>query len=72
MLIQTPEGKRRVDEALVLCVDHHLSQGEQSCVTVFLFTGEQITGTAGAARIGNRVAHSSVSTGSFVVVVIDV
>jgi hypothetical protein len=55
MLIQTPEGKRRVDEALVLCVDHHLSQGEQSWVTVFLFTGEQITGVVEQVPVDDLV-----------------
>jgi hypothetical protein len=55
MLIQTPEGKRRVDEALVLCIDHHLSQGEQSCVTVFLFTGEQITGVVEQVPVDDLV-----------------
>jgi hypothetical protein len=55
MLIQTPEGKRRVDDALVLCVDHHLSQGEQSCVTVFLFTGEQITGVVEQVPVDDLV-----------------
>jgi hypothetical protein len=44
MLIQTPEGKRRVDDALVLCIDRHQTQGEHAYVTVYLFTGEQITG----------------------------
>jgi hypothetical protein len=55
MLIQTPEGKRRVDEALVLCVDHHLSQGEHSYVTVFLFTGEQITGVVEQVPVDDLV-----------------
>jgi len=44
MLIQTPEGKRRVDDVLVLCIDQHLTQGERAYVTIYLFTGEQITG----------------------------
>jgi len=44
MLIQTPEGKRRIDDALVLCVDRHHTESERSYVTVYLFTGEQITG----------------------------
>ena len=44
MLIQTPEGKCQIDDALVLCIDHHLTQGEHAYVTVYLFTGEQITG----------------------------
>jgi sRNA-binding regulator protein Hfq len=29
---------------LVLCIDQHLTQGEHAYVTVYLFTGEQITG----------------------------
>jgi hypothetical protein len=44
MLIQTPEGKHRIDDALVLCVDQHRTESERSYVTVYLFTGEQITG----------------------------
>ena len=43
-MIQTPEGKRRVEDALVLCIDQHLTQGEHAYITVYLFTGEQITG----------------------------
>jgi hypothetical protein len=44
MLIQTLEGKRRVDDALVLCIDRHRTEGERVYVTAYLFTGEQITG----------------------------
>jgi hypothetical protein len=44
MLIQTREGRLNIDEALVLCVDRHAVQGDHAYVTVFLFTGEQITG----------------------------
>jgi len=44
MLIQTREGRRNIDEALVLCVDRHAVQADHTYVTVFLFTGEQITG----------------------------
>jgi hypothetical protein len=44
MLIQTSEGKRRVDDALVLCVDKHPTRGEHAYVTVYLVTGERITG----------------------------
>ena len=44
MLIRTPEGKRRVDDALVLCIDQHRTEGERVYVTAYLFTGEQITG----------------------------
>jgi hypothetical protein len=44
MLVQTPEGKHPVDDALVLCIDRHRTQGESVYVTVYLLTGEQITG----------------------------
>ena len=44
MLIQTSEGNCHIDDALVLCIDQHLTQGEHVHVTVYLFTGEQITG----------------------------
>jgi hypothetical protein len=43
MLIQTREGRLNIDEA-VLCFDRHAVQGDHAYVTVFLFTGEQITG----------------------------
>jgi len=44
MLIQTSEGKRRVDDALLLCVDKHPTWGQHAYVTVYLVTGEQVTG----------------------------
>jgi hypothetical protein len=44
MLIQTCQGKCRIDDALVLCIDQHRTEGERTYVTVYLFTGEQITG----------------------------
>jgi hypothetical protein len=44
MLIQTPQGKCRIDDALVLCIDQHRTEGERTYITVYLFTGEQITG----------------------------
>ena len=36
MLIQTSEGKRCIDDALVLCVHKHLTQGEHTYVTIYL------------------------------------
>ena len=53
MLIKTPEGRCRVDEALVLCIDQHLTHGEHAYVTVYLFTGEQITGTVEQLESGD-------------------
>ena len=44
MLIQTSQGKCRIDDALVLCIDQHRAEGERTYITVYLFTGEQITG----------------------------
>jgi hypothetical protein len=44
MLICTPEGKRKVDEAVVLCIDRHRAVTEGCFVTVYLLTGEQVTG----------------------------
>jgi hypothetical protein len=44
MLIQTSQGKCRIDDALVLCIDQHRTEGERTYITVYLFTGEQITG----------------------------
>ena len=44
MLIQTSQGKCRIDDALVLCIDRHRTEGERTYITVYLFTGEQITG----------------------------
>jgi hypothetical protein len=53
MLIQTREGRLNVDEALVLCVDRHAVQGDHAYVTVFLFTGEQITGVVLSEPVDN-------------------
>jgi hypothetical protein len=44
MLVQTPEGKYPVYDALVLCIDRHRTQGECIYVTIYLLTEEQITG----------------------------
>jgi len=44
MLIHTPEGKRSISEDLVLCIDRHRGESERCTVTVYLISGEQVTG----------------------------
>jgi hypothetical protein len=44
MLIHTVEGKRSIDEDLVVCVDQHYGEIERCMVTVYFLTGEQVTG----------------------------
>ena len=44
MLIKTAEGKRSIDDDLVLCIDRHRNEGERCMVTVYLVSGEQVTG----------------------------
>jgi hypothetical protein len=44
MMIQTAEGKRSIDDDLVLCIDRHRNEGETCMVTVYLVSGEQVTG----------------------------
>ena len=44
MVIQTAQGKRSIDDDLVLCIDRHRNEGERCMVTVYLFSGEQVTG----------------------------
>jgi hypothetical protein len=44
MLIHTAEGKRSIDEELVLCIDRHRDESERCTVTVYLLSGEQVTG----------------------------
>ena len=44
MAIQTAEGKRSIDDDLVLCIDRHRNEGERCVVTVYLLCGEQVTG----------------------------
>ena len=53
MLIQTRESRLNINEALVLCVDRHAVQGDHAYVTVFLFTGEQITGVVLSEPVDN-------------------
>ena len=42
MLIQTAEGKRSIDDDLVLCIDRHRNEVERCMVTVHLVSGEQV------------------------------
>lgn len=44
MLIHTAEGKRSIDDDLVLCIDRHRNEVERCMVTVHLVSGEQVTG----------------------------
>jgi hypothetical protein len=44
MLIHTAEGKCCIDDDLVLCIDRHRGESERCTVTVYLLTGEQVTG----------------------------
>jgi hypothetical protein len=42
MLIHTAEGKRSIDEDLVLCIDRHRGETERCTVTLYLLNGEQV------------------------------
>ena len=44
MVIQTAQGKRSIDDDLVLCIDRHRNEDECCVVTVYLLSGEQVTG----------------------------
>src|SRR6476619_916492 len=44
MLIHTAEGKRSIDEDLVLCIDRHRGETERCTVTLYSLNGEQVTG----------------------------
>ena len=44
MLIHTAEGKRSIDDDLVICIDRHRGENERCTVTVYLLSGEQVTG----------------------------
>jgi hypothetical protein len=44
MLIHTAEGKRSIDEDLIVGIDRHRGESERCTVTVYLLTGEQVTG----------------------------
>jgi hypothetical protein len=49
MLIHTAEGKRSIDDDLVLCIDRHRGESERCAVTLYLLSGEQVTGVAETA-----------------------
>jgi hypothetical protein len=51
VLILTADGKRSIDNALVLCIDEHRRQGEYAYVTVYLLTGEHVKGTVEQADL---------------------
>jgi len=36
MLVQTPEGKLHIDDALVVCIDQHRTEGERVYVTAYV------------------------------------
>ena len=44
MLIHTAEGKRSIDEELVLCIGRHRGESERCTVTVYLLSGKRNTG----------------------------
>ena len=44
MVIMTEEGKRSINDDLILCMDRPQSVGEHLVVTLYLLTGERILG----------------------------
>ena len=44
MVIMTEEGKRSINDDLILCMDRPHRVGEHSVVTLYLLTGERILG----------------------------
>ena len=44
MRIITGEGKRYIADALILCMDRPRTVGEHLIVTLYLVTGEQVSG----------------------------
>jgi hypothetical protein len=44
MLIHTAEGRRSIDDDLVICIDRHRGESERCIVTLYLISGEQVTG----------------------------
>ena len=44
MVIMTEEGKRNINDDLILCMDRPQSVGEHLVVTLYLLTGERILG----------------------------
>ena len=46
---EKPSDKRSIDDDLVLCIDRHRNEGERCIVTVYLISGERVTGIFQAA-----------------------
>ena len=42
MLIHTAEGKRSIDDDLVLCIDRHRGESERCTVTLYLLSGNRL------------------------------
>jgi hypothetical protein len=48
MVLMTAEGRRNITESQILCVDRPRAVGEHLIVTLYLLSGEQITGVVEA------------------------
>jgi hypothetical protein len=46
----TAEGMRNIDDALIICTNRPRTVAEHLLVTVFLLTGEQVTGVVDVAE----------------------
>jgi hypothetical protein len=46
----TAEGMRNIDDALIICTNRPRTVAEHLLVTVFLLTGEQVTGVVDVAK----------------------
>ena len=50
MRLLTAEGMRNIDDALIICTNRPRTVAEHLLVTVFLLTGEQVTGVVDVAE----------------------
>ena len=50
MRLLTAEGMRNIDDALIICTNRPRTVAEHLLVTVFLRTGEQVTGVVDVAK----------------------
>ena len=50
MRLLTAEGMRNIDDALIICTNRPRTVAEHLLVTVFLLTGEQVTGVVDVAK----------------------
>ena len=55
MLIHTAEGKRSIDDDLILYIDRHRGETERCTVTLYLLSGEQVTGPLAPTEAGSKV-----------------